>query len=63
MSRRIGDTRSNAAASPPTMTESLPCSSVITLPDTGASSMTAPRSATRSASARLAAGLTVLMST
>jgi len=36
---------------------------VTTLPETGASSMAAPRSATLAASARLAAGLTVLMST
>ena len=30
--------------SPPTITDSLPCSSVITLPETGASSISAPRS-------------------
>ena len=63
MSRRIGTTRSKASLSPPTITESFPCSRVITLPDTGASSMTAPHSATRSARPRLAPGLTVLMST
>ena len=63
MSRRIGATRSKVASSPPTMTESRPCSSEITLPETGPSSISAPRASTRSASARLAAGLTVLMST
>ena len=49
-------------ARPPTIIESLPCSSVMTLPDTGASTMSAPCSRTFAASARLTAGLTVLMS-
>jgi len=63
MSWRIGLTRSKARLSPPTMMERRPVSSVVTLPETGASSICAPRSATRTASARLAAGLIVLMST
>ena len=44
------------------MTESLPCSRVTTLPDTGASTISAPFSRTLAARARLTAGLTVLMS-
>ncbi len=44
------------------MTESLPCSSVTTLPETGASTMSPPFSRTFAAKARLTAGLTVLMS-
>src|ERR687889_666802 len=58
-----GSTRSKTSRSPPTMTESLPSSRVTTLPETGASSMAAPRSATRPASSWLALGLAVLMST
>src|SRR5947208_1058765 len=54
-----GRTRSYTSASPPTMIESLPCSSVLTLPDTGASSIAAPSSATRSASSRMPDGLCV----
>ena len=50
-------------ALPPTITLSLPASSVATLPDTGASTMSAPFARTFSATARLTAGLTVLMST
>ena len=63
MSCKIGLTCSTASASPPTMIERLPCSSVNGLPETGASSICAPVSATRAASARLALGLTVLIST
>src|SRR6266511_1544424 len=63
MSSSTGRARSKASGSPPTMIERFPCSSVRTLPDTGASSIWAPRSATRLASSRLAAGLTVLRST
>ena len=58
-----GTSRSKAVRSPPTIIESLPSSRVITLPDTGASSMRAPQAIACAASARLAAGLTVLMST
>jgi len=60
---RIGFTRSKASSSPPTMTEAFPCSTVIDVPDTGASSICAPTAATCSASARVFAGLAVLMST
>src|SRR5579875_3192027 len=63
MSRRRGRTLSNTSRDPPTMMDSRPSSSVETLPDTGASSISAPRSRTRVARARLSAGLTVLMST
>ena len=55
--------RSNVSGLPPTMTESLPCWRVMTLPETGASTMSAPFSRTLAASARLTAGLTVLIST
>ena len=48
---------------PPTITLSLPASSVDTLPDTGASTMSAPFARTFSATSRLTAGLTVLLST
>ena len=47
----------------PTMIDSLPSSNVMTLPETGASSMFAPFADTRAARSRLAAGLTVLIST
>src|SRR3989304_5427211 len=63
MACRIGWTRLKAARSPPTMIESLPCSSVLTLPETGASSICPPRAATCVARSALTAGLTVLMST
>ena len=62
MSCSSGFSRSNVSLRPPTMTDSLPCCSVITLPETGASTMSAPFSRTLAASARLTAGLTVLMS-
>ena len=45
------------------MIESLPSSRVFTLPETGASSISAPISAASAARARLAAGLIELMST
>ena len=45
------------------MTDNFPSCNVITLPETGESTMSAPRSRTFAASARLTAGLTVLMST
>src|SRR5438445_556492 len=48
---------------PPTITASFPSCSVITLPDTGASTRSPPFSLTLAASSRLNAGLTVLMST
>ena len=51
MSSSSGLTRSNVSLRPPTMTESLPCWSVITLPETGASTMSAPFARTFSASA------------
>ena len=63
MSRRIASTSSKASSSPPTMIERRPSSSVLTLPETGASSMRAPSSATCSARARLASGVPVVMST
>ena len=58
-----GFARSNASSSPPTMIETFPCSTVIDVPDTGASSICPPTAATFSASARVFAGLAVLMST
>ena len=60
---RNGRTRSSAPASPPTMNEAWPCSTVIVLPETGTSSSAAPRAATGAASSRTTAGDTVLMST
>jgi len=45
------------------MIDRRPSSSVLTLPETGASSICAPRSRTSPARLREAAGLTVLMST
>ena len=63
MSRRIGRTRSNVPRSPAAITVSWPASSVLTLPETGASSICAPLARTFSAIRREAAGLTVLMST
>ena len=47
---------------PPTITDNFPSCSVITLPETGESTMSAPFSRTLAASARLTVGLTVLMS-
>ena len=44
------------------MIVSFPLSTIVTLPDTGASIMSAPFSRTFAASARLTAGLTVLIS-
>ena len=58
-----GRTRAKTSSSPPTITASLPCSSVITLPETGASSMCASSAATRAAIARELSGLAVDMST
>src|SRR5439155_1009490 len=43
MSWRMGLTRSKAARSPPTMIDNFPSSSVLTLPETAASNMCAPR--------------------
>ena len=57
-----GLTRSNAASSPPTMTEALPCATVTGLPEIGASSMIEPALANSAATARLASGAIVLMS-
>src|SRR5271167_4932209 len=62
ISRSKSFKRSKVSLRPPTITESLPCCRVITLPDTGASIMSAPFSRTFAASARLTSGLTVLMS-
>ena len=62
MPSRIGRARSKADRFPPTMIESLPSSNVMTLPDTGASSICAPLDSTCLASSRLVDGLTVLMS-
>src|SRR5918994_1881237 len=59
---RTGLMRSYAPESPPTMIASCPASRVARLPETGASSICAPVSATRSASRRLAAASIVLMS-
>ena len=44
------------------MIASLPCVSVVGLPETGASTIFAPAASTRSATARLASGEIVLMS-
>ena len=57
-----GSARSNAACDPPAKIASSPASSVATLPETGASSISAPASATRSAIPALACGAIVLMS-
>ena len=54
--------RSNVSLRPPTITESFPSCSVTTLPETGASTMSAPRARTFAATDRLNAGLTVLIS-
>src|SRR5208282_4674008 len=62
MSRSNGFRGSKVSLRPPTITESLPCCNVMTLPETGASIMSAPFSRTFAASARLTSGLTVLMS-
>ena len=56
MASRYGRTRSSAAASPPTMIESWPCSSVTMLPETGPSRKVAPLAATRPASCARDAG-------
>jgi hypothetical protein len=58
-----GIARANASSEPPTMSDALPCSTVIDVPDTGESSISAPAAAIRSASARVQAGLAVDMST
>src|SRR5437899_1885449 len=63
MSRRRGFTFSKVSLRPPTITESLPSCSVITLPATGESTMSAPFSRTLAATSLLYAGLTVLIST
>ena len=63
MSLSSGFMRSNVSFRPPTIIDSLPSTSVTTLPDTGESIMSAPFSRTFAAMARLVAGLTVLMST
>ena len=62
MSSSSGLTLSNVSRRPPTITDSFPSCSVITLPETGESTMSAPFSRTLAASARLTVGLTVLMS-
>src|SRR5579862_1683205 len=62
MSSSRGLILSKVSFLPPTITDNFPSCRVITLPDTGESTMSAPRARTFSASARLTAGLTVLMS-
>src|SRR5713226_1629879 len=62
MSSNSGLTFSNVSFRPPTITESFPSCSVITLPETGESTMSPPFSLTLPATSRLYAGLTVLMS-
>src|SRR5215472_3273278 len=63
MSRSSGFSFSNVSFPPPTITESLPSCSVITLPETGASTRSLPSARTFAAKSRLTAGLTVLIST
>src|ERR1700675_3970389 len=63
MSSSNGFTFSKVSLRPPTITESFPSCSVITLPDTGASTMSPPFSRIFPAISRLNAGLTVLIST
>src|SRR6266576_3960420 len=63
MSSSSGFTFSKVALRPPAITESLPSCKVITLPETGASNRSPPFSRTFSASSRLNAGPTVLIST
>src|SRR6267143_4661164 len=60
MSCSTGFTFSKASFRPPTITESFPSFSVITLPGTGESTMSPPFSRTLAATSRLYAGLTVL---
>src|ERR1700757_5475727 len=63
MSKSNGLTFSKVSLRPPTITESFPSWSVITLPDTGDSTMSPPFSRIFPAISRLNAGLTVLIST
>src|SRR5713226_842938 len=63
MSNNSDFTFSNVSFRPPTITESFPSCSVITLPETGESSMSPPFSLTVAATSLLYAGLTVLIST
>ena len=60
---RYGRTRSSVAVSPPTWIDATPCSTDTVLPETGASSMTAPRAAIASPRSRVTSGPTVLIST
>jgi hypothetical protein len=62
ISSRSGFTFSNVSRRPPTITESFPSCNVITLPETGESTMSAPFSRIFAANARLTLGLIVLMS-
>ena len=62
IARSTGSALSNAALSPPTMTEALPCASVTGLPEIGASSIVRPLPANSAAIARLTSGEIVLMS-
>src|SRR3954468_4974698 len=57
-----GFARSNAPASPPTITEALPATTVTGLPEIGASSMKRPVLANSAATSRLTSGDIVLMS-
>src|ERR1700687_2394544 len=63
MSCSNGFTFSNVSLRPPTITDNFPSCSVITLPETGESTMSPPFSRTLAAISRLYAGLTVLIST
>src|SRR5579864_4312763 len=63
MSSSSGFSRSKVSRRPPTITDSFPCCRVMTLPDTGESTMSAPFSRSVAATVRLNSGLTVLIST
>src|SRR5882672_2614694 len=63
MSCKSGFTFSKVSLRPPTITDNFPSCSVITLPETGESTMSPPFSRTLAATSRLYAGLTVLIST
>ena len=62
MSSSSGFILSKVSRRPPTITDNLPSCNVITLPETGESTMSAPFSRTFEASVRLTVGLTVLIS-
>ena len=62
MASSTGLARSNAASSPPTITEACPAFTVTGLPEIGPSSMNEPALANSAATARLESGSIVLMS-